>query len=75
MGKQYKIETFCYGDIQKSTDNPNKIVYLNSDNIDITRISIPSENESESIKNIIDLAIQDYPGTKFKINSIQLRRV
>lgn len=55
MNKQYKIKTYYYGTIEKN----NNIYMVN--NTDITTIKIEQSN-------IVDLAIQAYPGTKFKIN-------
>lgn len=58
MNKQYKIETYYYGEIHKDEINNR---YVDSDNEDI-------KNKKIQKSNIIDLAIQAYPGTKFKIN-------
>ena len=92
MGKQYKIETYYYGEIKKqyeivSSPTQDKLKnyyelknnkYVKTTDEDIVtekkyyiegndlNIIIPSQQDN--VKNIIDLAIQAYPGTTFKIN-------
>ena len=98
MVKQYKIETYYYGKIEKRyqevsspvSDNLKNYYVVNNQEYvktidteikpgkkyytfqnyqikggDNLNIIIPQQ---DSIKNIVDLAIQAYPGTKFSIN-------